>query len=118
LGRAQTELLKAHARAEAAAPHRDREGRLAAAKISPLRDAQAARAAAVAARAERLAAEQTLRALGGTPDGTGEIGILQLRSPIAGRVLSSKLTQGRPLEATDTPFLIGDLSRLSIPLPP
>lgn len=116
LGRAQTELLKARAREEAAAADRVREERLAAAKISSLRDAQAARAAAVAARAERLAAEQSLRALGGTPDSTGEIGVLQLKSPIAGRVLSSKLTRGKSLEATDTPFLIADLSRLWIRL--
>jgi len=116
LGRAQTELLKAHAREDAAVADRVREDRLAEAKISSLRDAQAARAAAVSAHAERLAAEQSVRALGGTPDMQGEIGTLQLRTPIAGRVLSSKLTRGRALEATETPFLVADLGRVWIKL--
>jgi len=114
LGRAQTELLKARAKEEAAAADRVREERLAKAQISSLRDAQAARAAAVSAHAERLAAEQALRALGGTPE--GEIGILQLRTPIDGRVLSSKLTRGKSLEATETPFLVADLGRVWIRL--
>ncbi len=112
LGRAQSELLKARAREAAAAADSLREERLAEAHISSLRDAQAARAAAVAAHAERLAAEQTVRSLGGRPDLAGEIGVLQLRSPMAGRVITSKLTRGKSLEATETPFLVADLGRV------
>lgn len=116
LGRAQSDLLKARAREEATAADGVREQRLAEAQISSLRDAQAARAAAVAAQAERLAAEQAVRALGGSTDLSGEIGVLQLRTPIAGRVLSSKLTRGKSLEATETPFLVADLARVWIRL--
>jgi cobalt-zinc-cadmium efflux system membrane fusion protein len=116
LGQAQTELLKARAREAAAVADRVREDRLAQAQISSLRDAQAARAAAATASAERLGAEQAVRALGGSADTIGEIGILKLRAPIAGRVLSSKLTRGKSLEGTNAPFLIGDLARVWIRL--
>jgi cobalt-zinc-cadmium efflux system membrane fusion protein len=116
LGQAQTELLKARAREAAAVADRVREDRLAKEQISSLRDAQAARAAAASASAERLGAEQAVRALGGSADTIGEIGILKLRAPIAGRVLSSKLTRGKSLEGTGTPFLIGDLARVWIRL--
>jgi cobalt-zinc-cadmium efflux system membrane fusion protein len=116
LGHAQTDLLKARAKEEHANAEKVREQKLAQAKISALREAQAAEAAATAARAERLAAEQSLKALGGDPGNIGEIGVLQLRSPIDGRVLTSKLSRGQALEATATPFLIADLSRVAIRL--
>jgi cobalt-zinc-cadmium efflux system membrane fusion protein len=116
LGRAQTDLLKARAKEEHANAEKVREQKLAQAKISALREAQAAEAAATAARAERLAAEQALKALGGDPANIGEIGVLQLRSPIDGRVLTSKLSRGKALEATETPFLVADLSRVTIRL--
>src|SRR5262249_53723 len=82
LGHAQTDLLKARAKEEHANAEKVREQKLAQAKISALREAQAAEAAATAARAERLAAEQSLKALGGDPKDIGEIGVLELRSPI------------------------------------
>ncbi len=112
LGRAQSELLKARAHEEATAANQLREERLAEARISSLRDAQAARAAAVSARAERIAAEQAVRTLGGIPDAPGEIGVLQLRSPITGRVVSSKLTRGKSLETAETPFLVSNLDHV------
>jgi cobalt-zinc-cadmium efflux system membrane fusion protein len=112
LGRAQSELLKAHANEEAAAANQVREERLAEAHISSLRDAQAARAAAVSARAERIAAEQAVRTLGGSTDTSGELGVVQLRTPINGRVISSKLTRGKSLESAEPPFLVSDLGRV------
>jgi cobalt-zinc-cadmium efflux system membrane fusion protein len=116
LARAQSALLGARAREEATAADANREDRLAEARVSALRDAQAARAAAVSARAERLAAEQTVRSLGGDPDAKGELGIVTLRSPIAGRVIASRLTRGGAVEGTEAPFLVSDLSSVWVRL--
>jgi cobalt-zinc-cadmium efflux system membrane fusion protein len=116
LGRAQTDLLKARALEAATAADAAREERLAEARISSLRDAQAARATAVAAHAERLAAEQTVRSFGGTPGAPGELGVLELRTPIAGRVIAAKLGRGKALEATEAPFVVADLGHVWIRL--
>ncbi len=66
----------------------------------------------MSARAERIAAEQAVRTLGGIPDAPGEVGLLQLRSPISGRVVSSKLTRGKSLETSETPFLVSNLDHV------
>jgi cobalt-zinc-cadmium efflux system membrane fusion protein len=115
LGRAQAEVLKLRAREEAALADEEREQKLLEAKVTSLRDAQAARATAEALRAERLAAEKAVLALGGGLP-SREIGTLTLRSPIAGKVLASKVTRGQFIDPTHTAFEIADLGTVWLEL--
>ena len=114
LGQAQASVLAARAHAEAATTNEKREAELAEAKISAHRDAELARAQAVSARADLAAAEQRVRALGGTSD--GPTGILRLTTPIAGRVVERNVTRGQSVEATLTAFRVADLSRVWVEL--
>ncbi|HKO50798.1 MAG TPA: efflux RND transporter periplasmic adaptor subunit [Polyangiaceae bacterium] len=114
LGQAQAAVLAARAHAEAATTNEKREAELAEAKISAHRDAEVAKAQAVSARAELAAAEQRVRALGGTNDGAA--GILRLTTPIAGRVVERNVSRGQSVEATLTAFQVADLSRVWVEL--
>ena len=114
LGQAQAALISARAHAEAATANEKREKELAEAHISSNREAELAGANAVSARAELVAAEQRVRALGGSPDGTA--GILRLASPIAGKVIERNVSRGQSVEATHTAFRVADLSRVWIQL--
>jgi len=114
LGQAQAGVIGARAHAEAATANEKREAELAQAKISSSREAEAARALAVSARAELVAAEQRVRALGGTSD--GPTGILRLTTPIAGRVIERNVTRGQSVEATLTAFRVADLGRVWVEL--
>lgn len=113
LGHAQTSLLAARAHSEAAAANEARETHLAEAKVSSSRDAELARASAQAAKAELKAAEQRVSALGGDGAG-GELGVLAVKSPIAGKVVESKLSRGQSVEASAVLFKVADLSRVWI----
>jgi cobalt-zinc-cadmium efflux system membrane fusion protein len=114
LGAAQAALIAARAHEEAAVANGRREKELAKASISSARDAEVASATAAAARAELLAAEGRVRAMGGAL--SGEPGILQLRSPIAGRVVRRSLLRGQFVEPTLTAFKVADLSRVFVEL--
>jgi cobalt-zinc-cadmium efflux system membrane fusion protein len=114
LGQAQAAVIAARAHAEAATTNEKREAELAEAKISANREAELAKAQAVSARADLQAAEQRVRALGGTTD--GPTGILRLTTPIAGRVIERKVTRGQSVEATLTAFRVADLSRVWVEL--
>lgn len=114
LGRAESLVSAARAKEMASEADLKRERRLADAKITPERDAEIARATYEAARSERLAAERAVQALGG--DLVGDIGILQLRSPFAGKVVASKISRGQSVQPTDTAYEIADLSSLWVEL--
>ena len=114
LGQAQASVLAARAHAEAATSNEKREAELAEAKISAYREAEVARAQAVSARADLAAAEQRVRALGGSND--GPTGILRLTTPIAGRVIERNVTRGQSVEATLTAFRVADLDRVWVEL--
>jgi cobalt-zinc-cadmium efflux system membrane fusion protein len=114
LGAAQAALISARAHLIAAAANERRERELANAKISSSRDAEVAAAAEASARAELQAAEGRVRAMGGMPN--GEPGILQLRSPIEGRVVARNLLRGQFVEPTVTAFKVADLSRVFVEL--
>ncbi|HEY5373865.1 MAG TPA: efflux RND transporter periplasmic adaptor subunit [Polyangiaceae bacterium] len=114
LGQAQAAVIAARAHAEAATANEKREAELAEAKISADREAELARAQAVSARADLAAAEQRVRALGGSSD--GPTGILRLTTPIAGRVIERNVTRGQSVEATLTAFRVADLSRVWVEL--
>jgi cobalt-zinc-cadmium efflux system membrane fusion protein len=114
LGEAQAALVAARAHAEAATANEKREKELADERISARREAELAAANAVAARADLVAAEQKVRALGGSTEGAA--GILLLRSPIAGKVIERNVSRGQSVEATHTAFRVADLSRLWVQL--
>jgi len=114
LGEAQASVISARAHAEAATANEKREAELAEAKISAHRDAELAKAQAVSARADLAAAEQRVRALGGSND--GPTGILRLTAPIAGRVVERNVSRGQSVEATLTAFRVADLDRVWVEL--
>ncbi|MEO8797027.1 MAG: efflux RND transporter periplasmic adaptor subunit, partial [Polyangiaceae bacterium] len=99
---------------EAATANEARETQLAEARVSSVRDAELAHANASAAKSELVAAEQRVRALGGTAG--GEIGVLTLRSPIAGRVIEMNVSRGQSVEPSLTAARVADLSRVWIEL--
>ncbi len=114
LGRAQAEVLKVRAREQVARLDAERERKLADARVSAERDAQFAAANLEALTAERVAAEKAVEALGGTVG--GELGVLKLRSPIAGRVVESKTRRGETVSPTDTMLVVADLQKVWVEL--
>lgn len=114
LGQAQAGLTASRAHAETAAANEKREADLAAAHVSSAREAEVAHATAAAARAEVLAAEQKLKAFGGAR--SMEIGVLALRSPIAGKVIDLKASRGQSIDANSTFIRVADLRQVWIEL--
>jgi membrane fusion protein, heavy metal efflux system len=114
LGHAQAALMSAKAHAAAATTNEKREKELAQARISSNREAELAAATAASARADLAAAEQRVRALGGTANGTP--GILRLATPISGKVIERHVSRGQSVEATYTAFRVADLSSLWVQL--
>lgn len=114
LGRAEALLTGARAKELAAEADMKREKSLAAAKISSEREAEMAHAVYESAKAERIAAEHAVKALGGEPG--GEIGVLAIRSPIAGKIVTSKISRGQTVNPSDTAFEIADLGSVWLEL--
>jgi membrane fusion protein, heavy metal efflux system len=114
LGQAQVAVASARAHAGAATANETREVQLAEAHVSSQRDAELARATAAAGRAELFAAEQKVKAFGGLVG--GEVGILALKSPIAGKVVELKVSRGQSVEPSFTAFRVADLSEVWIEL--
>jgi membrane fusion protein, heavy metal efflux system len=108
LGKAQATAEALRAKEIAAESNLKREQQLAEAKVTALREAESAKAEHQALRAERRAAEKAVIALGAGLD--SEVGVLKLRSPIAGRVIMTKASRGQTVEPSDTLFEVADLS--------
>jgi membrane fusion protein, heavy metal efflux system len=115
LGKAEAQLLAAKAKELAAAAQMKRERALADAHVASERDAEHARMEHEVAKAERMAAEIAVQALGGQPGGR-EPGMLHVRSPIAGKVITSKISRGKTVDPTDTIYEIADLSDVWVEL--
>jgi len=114
LGRAQANAEGLRAKEIVALSNFKREEQLAAARVTAVREAELAKSDHEALRAERRAAEKAVAALGA--EVSSEVGILKLRSPIAGRVLMVKASQGQTIEPSDTLFEIADLSTVWVEL--
>jgi cobalt-zinc-cadmium efflux system membrane fusion protein len=114
LGKAQAMAEALRAKELAAEINLAREQRLAEAKVTALREAETAKAEHQSLRAERRAAEKAVAALGASVD--SEVGILKLRSPIAGRVISASASQGQTVEPSSTLFEVADLSTVWVEL--
>jgi len=108
LGRAQASAEGLRAKELAALSNLVREEQLTQAKVTAAREAEQAKAEHKALLAERKAAEKTVAALGAGLD--SEVGILKLRSPIAGKVILAKASRGQTVEPSDTLFEVADLS--------
>jgi membrane fusion protein, heavy metal efflux system len=115
LGQAQTAVLSARAHAEESTANQLREEQLAEQRVSSQRDAELAKATALAAKADLYAAEQRVRAFGGPVEGA-PIGVLLLTSPIAGKVVEAHLSRGQSVEPSFTAFRVADLRRVWIEL--
>jgi membrane fusion protein, heavy metal efflux system len=114
LGRAQANAEGLRAKEIVALSNLKREEQLAAARVTAAREAELAKAEHEALRAERRAAEKTVAALGA--EVSGEVGILKLRSPVAGRVVMVNASQGQTIEPSDTLFEVADLSTVWVEL--
>jgi membrane fusion protein, heavy metal efflux system len=114
LGKAQATAEALRAKELAAKTNLQREQQLAEARVTAMREAEAAKAEFEALRAERHAAERAVAALGAKLD--SEVGILSLRSPIAGRVVMAKASRGQTVEPSDTLFEVADLSTVWVEL--
>lgn len=114
LGKAQANAEALRAKEIAAESNLKREQQLAEAKVTAMREAESARAEHQALRAERHAAEKAVIALGAGLD--SEVGVLKLRSPIAGRVILAKASRGQTVEPSDTLFEVADLSTVWVEL--
>jgi cobalt-zinc-cadmium efflux system membrane fusion protein len=114
VGRAQANAEALKSREVVALSNFKREEQLAAARVTAAREAEMAKAEHEALRAERRAAEKTVAAFGATV--ASEVGILKLRSPIAGRVIMVKASQGQTIEPADTLFEVADLSKVWVEL--
>jgi membrane fusion protein, heavy metal efflux system len=114
LGKAQAAAESLRAKELAAKTNLAREQQLAEAKVTAMREAEAAKAEYEALRAERYAAEKAVAAMGAKLD--SEVGILPLRTPIAGRVIRAKASRGQTVEPSDTLFEVADLSTVWVEL--
>jgi cobalt-zinc-cadmium efflux system membrane fusion protein len=114
LGRAQAAAEALRGKEIAALSNLQREEQLAQAKVTAAREAEVAKADHQALRAERRAAEKAVAALGGGVE--SEVGILKLRSPIRGRVVMAKASQGQTVEPSETLFEVADLSKVWVEL--
>jgi cobalt-zinc-cadmium efflux system membrane fusion protein len=114
LGKAQAAAESLRAKESAAETNLEREEQLAQAKVTAMREAEAAKAEHQALRAERRAAEKAVAAFGAKLD--SEVGILPLRSPIAGRVVMAKASRGQTVEPSDTLFEVADLATVWVEL--
>jgi len=114
LGKAQANAEALRAKEIAAESNLKREQQLAEAKVTAMREAESAKAEHQALRAERRAAEKAVVALGAGLD--SEVGVLKLRSPIAGRVILAKASRGQTVEPSDTLFEVADLSTVWVEL--
>jgi cobalt-zinc-cadmium efflux system membrane fusion protein len=114
LGKAQAAAESLRAKELAAKTNLEREQELALAKVTAMREAEVAKAEYQALRAERHAAEKAVAALGAKLE--SEVGILPLRSPIAGRVIMAKASRGQTVEPSDTLFEVADLSTVWVEL--
>jgi len=114
LGRAQANAEALRAKEGVALSNLRREEQLAAARVTAAREAELAKADHDSLRAERRAAEKAVAALGAGV--ASEVGVLKLRSPIAGKVLIARAAQGQTIEPSDTLFEVADLSTVWVEL--
>jgi cobalt-zinc-cadmium efflux system membrane fusion protein len=113
LGQVQARGLAARARERAAWAQLKRNDRSEEAKGTAARDSL--HSAYETARTERVAAEQTIKAMGGELQ-SDKVGVLRLRSPIAGRVIAVRAAHGQAVKPGDNVYDVADLGSVSLVL--
>jgi cobalt-zinc-cadmium efflux system membrane fusion protein len=112
LGKARGEYRAALGRVELAQNVLERKRALAQERIAPLREVQEAEAELRSAEASLGSARAALQAMGTSTGEEGDGAALRLLAPLSGTVIERNLAQGQVVEATQTLFKVGDLSRL------
>ncbi|MCA9689534.1 MAG: efflux RND transporter periplasmic adaptor subunit [Myxococcales bacterium] len=115
VGSVQAELRAIEARSRVARANRKRKQALVREGIASKRSAEIAASEVSVIDAELRAARQRIQALGGSAR-SGEIGIIALRSPIAGEVAEVNVYRGQAVGPLHTAFTIVDYSRLWVRL--
>ncbi len=103
------------ARVEAAQANADRERKLLAGNLTTAREAEQAKAELAAARAERAAAEQHVKALLRGVSGR-KLGEYELRAPIDGVVVERQVALGQTVDSHMLAFRVADLQHLWVEL--
>lgn len=116
LGRAQARLLSARAQETFAESDHHRKHLLVDEGLAAHRSIEVAQNQLTAAEAERRAAEQTVRAMGGSSRSSARLGRFVLRSPIDGDVIDVSVSRGQAIEPSHTAFRIADLDHLWLEL--
>ncbi|MBI5607716.1 MAG: efflux RND transporter periplasmic adaptor subunit [Deltaproteobacteria bacterium] len=111
----QAVLESTAARVEAARANADREHKLLADNLTTAREAEQAKAELAAAKAERAAAEQHVKALLRGASGR-KLGEYELRSPIDGVVVERHVSPGQAIEDHIMAFRVADLHHLWVEL--
>lgn len=114
LGRAQANVYTTRAHLEAADANEKREKMLAESHVSSEREWELAKATASAARADLHAAEQAVHALGGGP--SRAVGTSMLTSPLDGKVVEQRVSQGQSVDPTHNAFKVADLDSVWVDL--
>jgi cobalt-zinc-cadmium efflux system membrane fusion protein len=109
IGAARAQVLASSTRLALASEKLTRLNELAALQVVPAQEMSAARAEVQEADNAGAAARESVQALGGA-QGSGAN--LVLVSPIAGTVIDRNIARGRLVDAQQTLFVVGDLSRL------
>ncbi len=112
LGEAQSSIAQVEASYRAAELQARREGDLFAKGLTTARENEVAAAELTQHRASLQAAQQRVRALGGS----GAFGVLVVRSPIAGHVVERHLSPGQSVDGNAIGYKVADLDHLWIEL--
>lgn len=119
LGMARSAFVSAKAMESLARENYERESKLYEDRISSQKEMLEARAEYQKAVSERQSAQETLRLYGLDPnaianlgDGSGGSSLLQVRSPISGRVVEKHVTLGELVSPSDVMFTVADLGHV------
>lgn len=114
LGQAQAQIGALVAKREAALRNAEREARLLSEKLTNARDHELARSDLRQQEAELLAANQKVRALGGTP--RAGFGMQLVLAPMAGTVVYRSVVAGQSVEGHEAAFRVANLDYLWVVL--
>jgi len=114
LGSAQTSILEAKARLDAAELNVKRERELLANQLTTAREAEIAEADLSSQRATLQAAQQRTKVFGG--DHQGQLGVFVMRSPIAGQVVERHVVPGQSVDGDFIGYKVANLDHLWIEL--
>lgn len=114
LGAAQTSIIEAKARLDAAEHNVKRERELLSRELTTAREAEIAEADLASQRATLQAAQQRTKVFGG--DRQGQLGVFVMRSPIEGQVVERHVVPGQSVDGDFIGYKVANLNHLWIEL--